>query len=291
MRGGNFDRSAQDVGNIVFLEHVNVRVPDQVIATRFYIAGLGLTRDPYLMVSTENMWANAGQSQFHLPTGAPNVLPGHVELVVPDLAALRERLEEVSGKLAGTQFAFANEDKHVRVTCPWGNTFRCFAPAPEFGDVTLGLARVEVPVRPGTAAGIARFYQTVFSAPVAVTGNGGGTAARVRIGQLRQELVFRETAGDIRPFDGHHIAVYIADFSGPHARLKERGLVSEESSDIQYRFQEIVDLDSGAPLATLEHEVRCLTHPMYFRPLINRNPGQRQPTFARGRDAFYPGLS
>ena len=45
MRGGNFDRSAQDVGNIVFLEHVNVRVPDQVIATRFYIAGLGLTRD------------------------------------------------------------------------------------------------------------------------------------------------------------------------------------------------------------------------------------------------------
>ena len=165
MRGGNFDRSAQDVGNIVFLEHVNVRVPDQVIATRFYIAGLGLTRDPYLMVSTENMWANAGQSQFHLPTGAPNVLPGHVELVVPDLGALRERLEEVSSKLAGTQFAFANEDKHVRVTCPWGNTFRCFAPAPEFGDVTLGLARVEVPVRPGTAAGIARFYQTVFNAP------------------------------------------------------------------------------------------------------------------------------
>ncbi len=179
-----------------------MRVPDQVIATRFYIAGLGLTRDPYLMVSTENMWANAGQSQFHLPTGAPNVLPGHVELVVPDLGALRERLEEVRSKLAGTQFAFANEDKHVRVTCPWGNTFRCFAPAPEFGDVTLGLARVEVPVRPGTAAGIARFYQTVFGAPGTVTGNGGGTAARIRIGQLRQELVFRETAGDIRPFDG-----------------------------------------------------------------------------------------
>ena len=99
------------------------------------------------------------------PTGAPNVLPGHVELVVPDLGALRERLEEVRSKLAGTEFAFANEDKHIRVTCPWGNTFRCFAPAPEFGDVTLGLARVEVPVRPGTAAGIARFYQTVFNAP------------------------------------------------------------------------------------------------------------------------------
>jgi hypothetical protein len=145
-------------------------------------------------------------------------------------------------------------------------------------------------VRPGTAPGIARFYKEIFNAPGAVTGNGEGKAARVKIGQLRQELVFRETAGDILPYDGHHIAVYIADFSGPHAKLKERGLVSEESSDIQYRFQEIVDLDTKAPLATIEHEVRCLTHPMYFRPLVNRNPAQRQPTYQRGRDAFMPGM-
>jgi len=290
MRGGTYDRSAQDVGNIVFLEHVNVRVPDQVIATRFYIQGLGLTRDPYIMIGTENMWANAGQSQFHLPTGAPNVLPGYVDLVVPDLGALRERLEEVKKKLEGTKFSFVNEDKHVLVTCPWGNRFRCHAPAPEFGDVTLGIGRVEVPVRPGTAPGIARFYKEIFAAPATVTGNGEGKAARVRIGQLRQELVFRETSGEIMPFDGHHIAVYIADFSGPHARLKECGLVSEESSDIQYRFQEIVDLDTKQPLATLEHEVRSLTHPMYFRPLVNRNPAQRQPTYQRGRDQFMPGM-
>jgi hypothetical protein len=290
MRGGTYDRSAQDVGNIVFLEHVNVRVPDQVTATSFYISGLGLTRDPYIMVGTDNMWANAGQSQFHLPTGSPNVIPGYVDLVVPDLGALRERLEAVKKKLAETKFAFSTEDKHVLVTCPWGNRFRCYAPAPEFGDVTLGIGRVEVPVRPGAAQGIARFYQTVMGAPSVVTGNGEGNIARVRIGQLRQELVFRETAGDIRPFDGHHIAVYIADFSGPHARLKERGLVSEESSDIQYRFQEIVDPDTKEPLATLEHEVRCLTHPMYFRPLVNRNPAQRQPTYQRGRDPFIPGM-
>jgi hypothetical protein len=120
MRGGTYDRSAQDVGNIVFLEHVNLRVPDQVTATSFYISGLGLTRDPYIMIGTDNMWANAGQSQFHLPTGAPNVLPGYVDLVVPDLGALRERLEEVKKKLAGTKFAFSNEDKHVLVTCPRG---------------------------------------------------------------------------------------------------------------------------------------------------------------------------
>ena len=46
-----YDRSAEDLGNIVLLDHVNVRVPDQRPATLFYIAGLGLTRDPYLLMA------------------------------------------------------------------------------------------------------------------------------------------------------------------------------------------------------------------------------------------------
>jgi hypothetical protein len=46
-----FDRGAEDLGNSIHLEHVNVQVPDQRLATLFYVAGLGLTRDPYLMVS------------------------------------------------------------------------------------------------------------------------------------------------------------------------------------------------------------------------------------------------
>ena len=41
-----YDRSAEDLGNIVGLEHVNLLVPDQGLATLFYISGLGLTRDP-----------------------------------------------------------------------------------------------------------------------------------------------------------------------------------------------------------------------------------------------------
>ncbi|HVA13847.1 MAG TPA: hypothetical protein VNF99_11395, partial [Stellaceae bacterium] len=55
-----FDRAAEDLGNIVKLEHVNVRIPDQRLATLFYVAGLGFTRDPYIMVSTNNMWINMG---------------------------------------------------------------------------------------------------------------------------------------------------------------------------------------------------------------------------------------
>ncbi len=84
-----YDRRTQDVGNIVTLEHVNVKVPDQTTATAFYVQGMGFTRDPYIMVGIENMWINLGQEQFHLPTGDPQVLRGHMGIVVPDLEALK----------------------------------------------------------------------------------------------------------------------------------------------------------------------------------------------------------
>ena len=178
MAAMTFDRREQDLGNILLLEHVNVRVPDQHAATLFYIAGLGLTRDPYLMVSVENMWANGGQTQFHLPTGKPQVVQGHVELVVPDLDALTRRLATVREPLAGTAFAYEMRDKHVAVTCPWGNQFRCVGPGPEWGDVTLGIGRVEVPVGRGAAAGIARFYERVLRATATVSQDDAGAAAR-----------------------------------------------------------------------------------------------------------------
>ena len=44
-----YDRTRQDLGNITLLEHVNVAVPDQSLATIFYLSGLGLT--------TANYWA------------------------------------------------------------------------------------------------------------------------------------------------------------------------------------------------------------------------------------------
>jgi hypothetical protein len=304
MGGDKYDRTSQDVGNIVAMEHVNLRVPDQGLATTFYAVGLGFTRDPYLMVGTENMWINVGRQQFHLPTGPPQRTPGYVDVVVPDLDALTERLAGVRAKLAGTAFGYSVETTHVLVTCPWGNRLRCYGPGPEFGDMTLGIAHVEFPVARGHAEGIARFYGTVLGAPATIeaagagkaTGAGeanvaseiNGVAARVLIGG-EQGLIFRETSVPVRPYDGHHIAVYIADFSGPHARLRERGLITEESSEHQYRFQDIVDPETSRPLFAIEHEVRSLCHPMYQRPLINRNPAQRQATYVRGRDAFVPG--
>ena len=280
-----YDRKTQDVGNIIGMEHVNVTVPDQELALRFYISGLGLTRDPYMMVGPENMWVNVGDQQFHLPTRDPQVLTGCIGLVVSDLDALQRRLTRLEDKLSGTAFGWTARKDYVEVTCPWGNQIRCHAPGPEFGDISLGMPYVEVLVKPRTARGIADFYRTVMNAPATVVKDEQGTLAQVGMG-CSQVLRFRETDQSLPEYDGHHIAVYVADFSSPHAFLKRHKLITEESNDYQYRFQAIVNPKTGKPLCELEHEVRSLYHPMYGRELVNRNSAQNIFAYARGRDAF-----
>lgn len=266
-----FNRSTQDVGNIVEFGHVNVRVPDQQTAIVFYLMGLGLTRDPYLRTGIDNAWINVGSCQFHLPVGPAQVLRGVVGLVMPDLDALMARLASVQQLLKNTQFSFVRTDASVDVTCPWGNRIRVHAPDNvRFGRMRLGMPYVEIDTTPGTAPGIARFYTEVLGAP-AYSGveAAGGVFACVPMG-LGESLMFRETGRALPPFDGHHVQITVTDFSGVHRRLLERGLITEESNESQYRFQDITDLDTGAVLATLEHEVRSMRHPLYGRVLVNR---------------------
>jgi hypothetical protein len=284
----HYDRSAEDLGNIVALEHVNVQIEDQGLATLFYVSGLGLTRDPFMMTSTDNMWINVGRSQFHLPTGTAQRLRGRTGLVVPDRAALLKRLGNVAKALKGTEFEVIEHADHVEAVCPWGNRFRCHAPAPRFGRVNLGMPYVEFDVPVGAAAGIAAFYSELFGAAASVDKSGNAPAARVPVG-IGQELVFRETEDELPDYDGHHIQVYVADFSGPHRRLLERDLVSEESNQHQYRFENIIDLESRKPLFRIEHEVRSMRHPMYARPLLNRDPAQTNRNYAPGYDEWIPG--
>ena len=276
-----FDRTSEDVGNIVKLEHVNVTIPDQRLATLYYVTGLGLTRDPYLMTGVDNMWVNVGESQFHLPTGEPQLLRGTIGLVVPDLEALATRLRDVEASLRGTRFSFSPREGFVDTTCPWGNRVRCHAPDPaRFGARTLGMAYVELDVPRATAERIAAFYREVMAAPARLA-----DATAVVTAGARQSLRFRETDDGIAPYDGHHIQVYVADFSGPYERLRARGLVSMETDEHEYRFTRIVD-ERGATQFELEHEVRSLRHPLYGRPLVNRNPAQSNRGYVPGRDAF-----
>ena len=281
----HFDRSAEDLGNSIHLEHVNVTVPDQRLATLFYVAGLGLTRDPYLMVSDNNMWVNVGRSQFHLPDGKPQILRGHTGIVISGREALLDRLASVASRLDGTAFAFSEHNDYVEATCPWGNRVRCYEPdAARFGRITLGIPYVEFEVSPGTAKGICAFYPQIMGIPTELR-NGDATVARAKVGK-DQYLQFRETDRPQPEFDGHHVQIYITDFSGPYRLLSERGLVSQEDNQYQYRFRDIVDPADGRHLFTVEHEVRSATHPMYLRPLINRNPAQTNRNYAHGHDQW-----
>ena len=60
----------------------------------------------------------------------------------------------------------------------------------------------------------------------------------------------------------------------------------------QYRFCDIVDLDSGRHLFTTEHEVRSATHPMFMRPVVNRNPAvnDRNDAFGHDQNSWAMGL-
>ncbi len=279
-----FDRTVEDLGNIVCLEHVNTKVPDQRLATLFYMTGLGLTRDPYLMTGVTNMWVNVGRSQFHLPTGEPQVLRGHTGLVIPGRAQLLERLKGVTADLAGTKFAFAEHNDYIEAVCPWGNRFRCFEPGPAFGQMRLGMAYVEVDVPTGTTAAIAEFYREMLATDASASQEDGVGVARACVGD-GQSLVFRETDAPAPEYDGHHIAVYLADFSGPHKRLLDKGMVSEESDQHQYRFLDIADPNTGKALFRLEHEVRSMRHPLYARPMVNRDPTITNRLYAPGHEA------
>jgi hypothetical protein len=280
-----YDRAREDVSNIVHLEHVNVTQPDQRLATLFYVSGLGLTRDPYLMVGLENMWINIGRSQMHLPTNRPQRMRGTIGLVVPDLTLLKQRLARVAPALEGTQFSSVDRGAFVDVTCPWGNRFRCHAPAPEFGETELAIPYVELDVPAGSAEGIARFYAEIMEATTAILTREGARTASVSAGR-DQHLFFRETDQPLPTYDGHHVQIYIADFSGPYRRLLERNLITLDADAHEWRFRDIVDTRTNQTLFTVEHEVRSLKHPLYGRPLVNRNPAQTNRPYARGQDSF-----
>ncbi len=281
-----FDRSEGDLGNIVALEHVNLEIPDQSLATIFYAMGMGFTRDPYLMTGVTNMWMNLGRNQFHLPTGKPMVLRGNIMIITPSRSALLERLASVQDLLKGTEFSFSTNSDHVLVTCPWGNRLKCYEPAPEFGPISLGMPCIEMLVDHGSAEPIARFYREIMSAKAQTAKDQAGVYARVSVGPS-QALIYREAdSTDKRPYDNHHLQIYIADFSGPYHRLKARNLISREDSVHQYRFKDVIDLESGQVLHHIEHEIRSLMHPLYARPLINRNAEQNIRNFVPGQEAY-----
>jgi hypothetical protein len=286
-----YDRAAQAIGNIVHLEHFNVVINDQRLATLFYVVGLGGTRDPYLFMGLENMWVNFGRTQVHMPSRGqkpkPEVLRGTAGFVVPSLDDLVKRLEHAGAEMKRivpdlpNKFAFQRKGEIVEATCPWGNRIRCHAPSPEFGRTELGLVYVDFDVPRGTAEGIARFYNDVMKAPARAEKN----RATVNIGR-DQRLIFTETDKPLPEYDNHHIQIYVADFSTPYEWLKAHDLITMETDANEWRFQWITDPKDGRKLFQIEHETRSMKHHLFGRPLVNRNHALTNMTYVNGQDAF-----
>ena len=233
-------------------------MPDQRLATLFYVAGLGLTRDPYLMVSDTNMWVNVGRSQFHLPSGKPQVLRGHTGIVISGREALLDRLASV----AKSSKAPPSRSPSTTTTSrrPVRGAIACAATSRT--PRASGASRSAFPTssstcRSGPRKASAPSIREIMGMP-AELGNGDGTVARVKMGK-DQHLQFRETDRPQPDYDGHHVQIYITDFSGPYRRLSERDLISSEDNQYQYRFRDIVDPATASTCS--RSSTRCAAPP------------------------------
>ena len=278
-----FQSEKTALGNVIALEHINLAVPSQKLATIFYISGLGLTRDPYMSVGHQNMWVNIGYQQFHLPTRPKQKIPGTIGLVVPSLADLNIRLENIAPYLEETAFKFESGVTGLEITCPWGNQFICSEPEDGTNRMVLGIQYIKFDAPVGNSDKIGQFYSSVLQASVQPLEKEKGISVKVGTGQL---LLFREKPDEVVPYDGHHIAIYLDDFNEVYSSLDKLNLVTEISSEFQYRFEDIVDLATGKGVLKLEHEVRSVRHPMYQRDLVNRNPNQGFSEYVSGNDRF-----
>ena len=276
-----FDRAAEDLGNSIHFEHVNVTVPDQRLATLFYVAGLGLTRDPYLMVSDTNMWVNVGRSQFHLPNGGPQVLRGHTGIVIAGREALLERLASVA-KSSKAPRSLHRAQRPCPGDLPLGQPHsllraRCRA----FRAHHAGHPLCRIRRAGGTAKGICAFYAEIIEMQAEVLNGETRCADQGRQGSIPH---FRETdrraAGVRRPSrpDRHH------NFSGPYHRLREKSLVSTEDNHI-IRFR---DSRPRGRQASVHRRARGAQHdaPDLLRPLVNRNPAETNRTYAPGHEQW-----
>ena len=279
-----FDRTAEDLGNIVELGHVNVRVPDQSKAVAYLSDGPG---PDARSVSDGRPRQHVGQCR---PRPVPSADARHRCRARHDGAgdagpgrAAEAARDGAKKYLEGTKFSFREAGDTVETVCPWGNRIRVHAPDPaRFGAMRVGMPYVEFDIPAGTdLAAIAKFYKEILGGIAGVSSDERGAYAWAST-SAESKVIYRETTAPIPEYDGHHIQITLADFSGPHKKLLERGLITEESDQHQYRFLDIVDVDTNKPLFRIEHETRSMRHPMFGRTFINRNPDMNNRNFVPG---------
>jgi hypothetical protein len=158
-----------------------------------------------------------------------------------------------------------------------------------------GIDYLEIPCPKGTAETVAEFYESVFDATTNLaTLPDDSKIAMVAFGNIQttgradQYLLFKEentsmtgiTQSTTWQKGRHRIALYVgdtqADFEQAFRNAELAGVVwtnqrfqdKVDSLDSarewkQFRFKDVVDLNTGRPILDLEHEVRSMEHPAW----------------------------
>eukprot|EP00985_Skeletonema_marinoi_P031006 scaffold35454_cov206-Skeletonema_marinoi.AAC.1 len=147
-----------------------------------------------------------------------------------------------------------------------------------------------------TAEKIARFYDFFFDATTSVVNDGKSDIAIIAFGKIddfgraEQSMLFREVVVDNPQCHqaahsddlgtGHHIAIYVGncdeDYKVAASNCLDGGLLwvnpqfEDKVLDVdsameckQFRFKNIVDIETGETLYVLEHEIRSISHPLF----------------------------
>jgi len=159
-----------------------------------------------------------------------------------------------------------------------------------------GMDFVEFYCPRGTAEKIALFYDSVLDATTCVLMDANDNDTKVAMiaignvkqsGQADQSILFRETDDPIPPYDGHHIALYVgqsaADFEQAFRNSEMAGIVwvnprfDDQAMTLQgakkwqqFRFKNIVDMETGKTIFELEHEMRSIEHEAWPGPQVKK---------------------
>ena len=270
-----------EVGGIIHLEHFNFEVMDHDSATKFFINGLGFTRDPYRRTDETNMGVNIGMQQFHLPRRGKKTPPfiGELGLIVPEIPIIKARLDRLEklGKFEKSGYAILELTEDImRVRSPHGVHLTLHRAGTLPFLRPLGLCYVDIPVMPGAAERIADFYRRVMEAPAEIAALDGETSAVVTFG-AHQYVRYRERVLDDYNLHDFHVAYFVSNFNKIRDRVVKQGSLMGAGAGQVFFFDELFDPDSGERIIRFPQEVRSLYHPDFMRPLVNRWPITAEP--------------
>jgi hypothetical protein len=286
--------------------NLNVPSQEYALPFYFQLLGCGMDPRKQPDAPIKTLWANCGASQFHLPFGdVAQRIPGHIGLIYDSLDGLKERLTHAGSCVKESQVGMENGREFVRLVDQYDNTFNCrqdtlsLRRAHDWKQPLIdkederadcrGLSYVEFHCPVGTAERIALFYESVFDATTSVVTDRGTKIAVIAFGNVDEEgrsdqsLSFRESTQPNPPYDGHHVAMYVgesaAEFERAFLYAQTAKVVwvnprfSDKTIDLegarkwkQFRFKDIVDMNTGEKIFELEHEMRSIEHESWPGP-------------------------